>query len=78
LNSAQLHAKEFTMSNIQLKAAALNLETELKAYADLDAEAAELYADLKPLLKLVKEGLITAPWEWGQIPGRYRFSEQGL
>lgn len=66
------------MSNIQLKAAALNLETELKAYAGLDAEAAEPYADLRPLLKLVIEGAITTPWEWGQIPGRYRFSERGL
>ncbi|MFP3924280.1 hypothetical protein [Pseudomonas sp. W5-36] len=44
------------MSNNKLHAAALNLETHLKAYADLDAEAAELYAELKPLLKLVMEG----------------------
>lgn len=66
------------MNNNELHAAALNLETELKAHADLDREAAELYADLKPLLKLVKEGLVTTPWEWGQIPGRYRFSERGL
>ncbi|MEN4748789.1 hypothetical protein ABEH28_03250 [Pseudomonas sp. Ps21-P2] len=66
------------MSNNKLHAAALNLETHLKAYADLDAEAAELYAELKPLLKLVMEGAITTPWEWGQIPGRYRFSERGL
>lgn len=66
------------MNSDELHAAALKLDTELKAHADLDREAAELYADLKPLLKLVKEGLITAPWEWGQIPGRYRFSERGL
>lgn len=66
------------MSNNQLHAAALNLETELEAHADLDGEAAELYADLKPLLKLVMKGAITTPWEWGQIPGRYRFSERGL
>ena len=49
------------MSNNKLHSAALNLETELKAHADLDGEAAELYAELKPLLELVKEGLITAP-----------------
>ncbi|WP_062387713.1 hypothetical protein [Pseudomonas abietaniphila] len=66
------------MNGDNLHAAALKLETELNAYAVIDPEAAELYADLKPLLKLVLQGVITTPWEWGQIPGRYRFSEQGL
>lgn len=61
-----------------LQVSAVKLEEALIAFSQKDVEASALYADLKPLLKLVKDGVITTPWEWGQIPGRYRFSERGL
>lgn len=66
------------MNAKDLQVSALRLEKSLIAFAKKDVEASSLYADLKPLLKLVKDGVITTPWEWGQIPGRYRFSETGL
>lgn len=66
------------VNTTDLQISALRLEELLIAFADKDVEASALYADLKQLLKLVKDGVITTPWQWGQIPGRYRFSERGL
>jgi len=54
------------------------LEEKLKEYADKDAQAARLYDDLKPLLELAKSRKILSPLEVGEVPGRYRFSENGL
>lgn len=66
------------MNAKDLQLSALRLEKLLIAFAKKDVEASALYADLKPLLRLVQDGVITTPWEWGQIPERYRFSERGL
>jgi len=66
------------MNTKDLQISAGKLEEALIAFSQKDVEASALYADLKPLLKLVKDGVITTPWEWGQIPGRYRLSERGL
>ena len=54
------------------------LEEKLKEYADKDVQAARLYDDLKPLLELAKSRKILFPLEVGEVPGRYRFSENGL
>ncbi|MBP1146031.1 hypothetical protein JOE33_002954 [Pseudomonas sp. PvP027] len=54
------------------------LEGKLKEYALKDDEASRLYDDLRPLLELAKSRRIISPIQWGKIPGRYRFTENGL
>ncbi|MFA1026150.1 MULTISPECIES: hypothetical protein [Pseudomonas syringae group] len=54
------------------------LEEKLKEYAVKDNEALRFYEDLKPLLELAKSRRILSPIQWGKIPGRYRFTENGL
>lgn len=61
-----------------VESSAIELEKKLKIYSQQDHEAAELQADLQPLLNLIKSGRFNTPIQWGQIPGRYRLSEKGL
>lgn len=62
----------------RLKELAIALEYQLSAHSTIDAEAAALHADLKPLLIQAKAGTLTTPIEVRDVPGRYRFTERNL
>lgn len=62
----------------KIESSATILEEKLKEYAGKDVQAARLYDDLKPLLELAKSRKILSTLEVGEVPGRYRFTENGL
>jgi hypothetical protein len=66
------------MDITKLRHTALNLQNQLDKYSKLDAEAAALYSDLKPLLELAKSRNLSEPIQVGALPGRYRFTEKNL
>lgn len=62
----------------KLSSSARILEEILKEYTSKDLQALQLYNDLRPLLELAKSRRILTPIEVGAVPGRYRFTENGL
>ncbi|WP_080231908.1 hypothetical protein [Pseudomonas syringae] len=62
----------------KIEISAKNLEGKLKEYLGREVQVARLYDDLRPLLELAKSRNILSPLEVGEVPGRYRFTENGL
>ena len=62
----------------KLSSSARVLEGKLKEHMNKDVQVSHLYNDLRPLLELAKSRRILTPIEVGAVPGRYRFTENGL
>lgn len=66
------------MDIIAIKTTAVALEILLQKYAQSDSEAAGLFEALKQLIMRAKNGNVSAPMEWSDIPGSYFFTEGTL
>ncbi|PBQ11622.1 hypothetical protein B1F69_00985 [Pseudomonas syringae] len=70
--------QEIKMDMDKVEFSAKKLEEKLEEYSSKDPQAFHLHNDLRPLLKLAKSRRILTPIEAGAVPGRYRFTENGL
>ncbi|MCF4984594.1 hypothetical protein GIW06_06970 [Pseudomonas syringae] len=70
--------QKIKMDMDKVEFSAKKLEEKLEKYSSKDPQALHLHNDLKPLLELAKSRRILTPIEVGAVPGRYRFTENGL
>ncbi len=66
------------MDTKKIEEVAAKLEGLLLDYSRRDSEAMSLLEDLRPLFLAAKEGRISSPMEWRDIPGGYFFTEGTL
>ncbi len=66
------------MNSNRIKTTAIELEALLKEYAQNDSEADSLLRSLNHLIEEARNGSITMPMEWREIPGSRSFVEGAL
>jgi hypothetical protein len=62
----------------EIKKCAENLELLLMKYSKNDQEAIFLYDTLKKLISKAKQGSITQPIKYSDVPGDFYFTERNL
>lgn len=66
------------MDFIEVKKNAEKLELLLMKYSKSDRDANFLYDSLKELISDAKQGCITQPLKYGDVPGDFYFNERNL
>lgn len=69
---------EVSVDKVQIMKTADTLDNLLLKFASIDQDAALLQSALSKLIDAARNESITAPLEWGAVPGAYFFTERDL